>query len=631
MFGRQEIISRLWAWIADDLEPIRLLAGLGGKGKTSIAYEFASSFYKNAPQPFVQVLWLSAKKFQFRAEKNDYMELPECWYSSPLELLSALAFATAATTEAELEREEIGEYQLLKLLRESLRLIPSLVVVDDIDSLEQNDQRRVFELVQKIAAAAPSKFLLTTRANYSFSDEQCVRVLGLDGDAYRALVNDRLERFGLEPLKAGDINRLEKASDGSPLWTESLLRLVKQGYNCGEAIDEWKGKPGEDARFAALQKELEALSHLARRVLYVASVLRESSRTELLEVTKVGKQQLDGALAELQALFLVEAPKIIANEPRFSISEATAAGVVDAGNDLVPDHRKLFSAARGHANKAAAINGSGSKKKIGLAINQAISLSRAGEHDRANETANSALKSARNHPDLLLLRGRCLLPVDLDKAVTAFSKAYKHGQKKPLLFDLWFQALTDRGLFANAVDVCDLALQSLNSRAFWYGLRARTHAQISVQRSNEGNKEAAVSFLLKASSDLNAAIKITVDDAQNESYIQDLEAVHDISWQLSSALDDLPGKLLAFDVANVAINLGDIRELTVTRVVNATGSLVKGENLSSDSSAARAARTRIDVAARTLRSAPKALRVTSSRGLLHKAISALENIGGYEQ
>lgn len=49
LFGREDILSDLWAWVADELEPVRLLAGAGGKGKTSIAYEFASRFFKNAP------------------------------------------------------------------------------------------------------------------------------------------------------------------------------------------------------------------------------------------------------------------------------------------------------------------------------------------------------------------------------------------------------------------------------------------------------------------------------------------------------------------------------------------------------------------------------------------------------
>lgn len=627
LFGRQEIISELWGWIADDLEGIRLLAGLGGKGKTSIAYEFACSFYRNAPEYFEQVLWLSAKRFQFRADRNEYVELPECWYSSPLELLKSLSVATAAFTQDEIDDEELGEYQLIKALRESLKLIPSLIIVDDIDSLEENDQKRVFEIVQQISATAHSKFLLTTRANYAFSDAQCIRVPGLNGAAYTALVEDRLKRFGLPSLNTAQISKLSESSDGSPLWTDSILRLIRQGYKALEAIREWRSKPGEDARFAALEKELQALSHVARRVLYVASVLRECSRTELLYVTQIGKQQLGDALSELEALFLVDAPKFIETEPRFSIPEATAAAVVDAGSTLVPDHKALYSKARNYSKKASSSSASGKKKRIGFVVNQAISLIKTGDYEKAAATVNAALKTTPNHPDLLLLKGRCLRENDPDKAVTAFSQAFQHGQRRDLLFDLWFQVLCDKALHAHALDVANLALEHSQSQADWYSLRARTHAQISVQRKNEGNSEAAAHLLIKASSDLASAIKLTVDCSQRDLYAEDLEAVNDAAWKIVYGRTNIEDKLLAFDVAQKALEVKDFRPQSAEKLVIATRQLVQGEDLSGDTRSARAARTRVTDAIQALENAYAQIQDDhTKREALRAALSDLESI-----
>jgi hypothetical protein len=289
LYGREDMLASLWAWLADELEPVRLLAGAGGKGKTSIAYEFASQFYRHAPLPFVQVLWVSAKRLQFRGDRNEYIELPECWYSNPVELLKALCAGTAALTSEQIETNDESEYTLQKKLRESLKLLPTFVVIDDIDSLSSKEQKRVFELVQQVAAGAPSKFLLTTRANFAFSDSQCITVAGLDGDPYKSLVADRLSRFNLGPLKQSEVSQLQQASGGSPLWTDSILRLMKQGHTFKGALAEWAGRPGEDARAAALRKELTALSLCARRILLAASDLRDCSRAELLEITQVGK------------------------------------------------------------------------------------------------------------------------------------------------------------------------------------------------------------------------------------------------------------------------------------------------------------------------------------------------------
>jgi len=85
---------------------------------------------------------------------------------------------------------------------------------------------------------------------------------------------------------------------------------MKQGHTFKGALAEWAGRPGEDARAAALRKELTALSLCARRILLAASDLRDCSRAELLEITQVGKIEFAQAIVELQTLFLVEAPRL---------------------------------------------------------------------------------------------------------------------------------------------------------------------------------------------------------------------------------------------------------------------------------------------------------------------------------
>ena len=605
LFGRDEILSALWAWIPDELEPVRLLAGYGGRGKTSIAYEFASHFTRNAPNPFMQVLWVSAKRRQFRADRNEYIELPECWYSTPRELLESLCIGTAALTEKELETESESEYTLQKKLRESLRLLPALIVVDDIDSLDQAQQKRVFELVQQVSAGASSKFLLTTRANFAFSDSQCIEVPGLEGDPYRLLVEDRVSRLGLS-LNSRQVRQLHNASGGSPLWTDSILRLMKQGYNFDQALIEWKGKPGEDARSAALRKELEALSVGSKRILYAASIKENCSREELLEITKIGKTEFAECITELQALFLVEAPKIIENEPRFFIAEATAAAVIEAGEDLVPDHKRLLAAVREFAKRARAISGGNARGKVGEAVRQAMAFISAGQSELAIQTVEAALRGMPDHPDLLMLKGRCLREARPSDAIDAFSNAYKRGQRRPLLFEMWYQALTNQGHYATAADVANLAIDNELDKAEWLPRRAQAWVHIGIIKNRDSEPDAAVDMLQKAADDLVAAIRTKRGGRGHTGELsRDVQSIHDGIWSIVSKGSGLVSDLRAFDAAKKMFERGDHRIENVERLVAATMKLVTGLELSSDSSAARAGRTRVSDALQALYTARK--------------------------
>jgi hypothetical protein len=64
--GRGDQLADLWRWLGDDTRRIWSLVGDGGKGKTTIAYEFASQARGLFSDYNLQgVLWLSAKQRKF--------------------------------------------------------------------------------------------------------------------------------------------------------------------------------------------------------------------------------------------------------------------------------------------------------------------------------------------------------------------------------------------------------------------------------------------------------------------------------------------------------------------------------------------------------------------------------------
>ncbi|MES1384202.1 hypothetical protein ABUU23_20675, partial [Vibrio cholerae] len=83
--------------------------------------------------------------------------------------------------------------------------------------------------------------------------DSSILVPGLSGDEYRDLVETMCDTIGLQKFNEKNINKLNKASEGSPLFTESILRLCKLGLSVDNAIIDWSGKSGDAVREAALR------------------------------------------------------------------------------------------------------------------------------------------------------------------------------------------------------------------------------------------------------------------------------------------------------------------------------------------------------------------------------------------
>ncbi len=59
--GRNKELSQLWLWLSDNFSPVRIISGLGGVGKTSLAYTFAERLIYQSHAGIDRVIWLGAK------------------------------------------------------------------------------------------------------------------------------------------------------------------------------------------------------------------------------------------------------------------------------------------------------------------------------------------------------------------------------------------------------------------------------------------------------------------------------------------------------------------------------------------------------------------------------------------
>lgn len=511
--GRYDGLGDLWTWLADDFSKVRLIAGEGGLGKTSLAYRFSEEVVARRIKPFEQVVWLTAKKRQFVASQDDYRENSRTDYNDAASLFVAIASAHGCLDS---DFDGCTARELMQLALDSCAAVPSFVVVDDVDSLSPEDQQRALEFGMMIPSR--TKMLLTTRVNFSYSPDNVLKLTGLPTSEFKEYIHVNRDRYGLPAIKDSKIDHLHEVTGGSPLFTDSLLRLERRGLQLDQAINQWKSEKGLEVRKAALQREIMQLGKEAKRVLYVLSLEKSASYIELSQVLRYADQTLGDAIQELAGLFLVSAPSI-GKEARYTVDPNTALLVLELGQGLGIDHTALVDATKRARSDAIGLSLQKRSGIIGQAISQAVALLKSDRQKDALEAVLIATKKlSKPHPDLLLAVGRFSLkqnPPAWDQASKAFEEAYALGQRKRLLFDLWFESEYGRGSRDSALEVATKAINLEVGDVYrWYERRAQVHIALASKSSSKISVDSSIREVDSAIDDLKRAKNISSSNLQ---------------------------------------------------------------------------------------------------------------------
>ena len=332
--GRTQELKHLNEWLQDPNSHSWFLAGDGGKGKTAIAYEFASRVQRGSSQtPLKFVIWLSAKRREFNEGRTVTIKTPDFWgLESGLDrILMTHNWTDELTIE---DKKDV----VLELLHD----YPSLVVVDDVNSLD--DQDETIDFLMNDTVRTSSKFLYTSRIRPYGMLKRTTQISGFpsgnsDG---REFVRSRIVMFGLEmaayPLEVMD--RILRVTDGSPLFIEELLRQAMiLGDPISRVCEDWSRR-GEAAREYAFGREFEALMHDARRVLlavalYNNNVSQGVSTSEVVNILGTGssRDRVDKALEELRVYSLVPVSRLtdVDDVPRITLNYNTRQLVLEVG------------------------------------------------------------------------------------------------------------------------------------------------------------------------------------------------------------------------------------------------------------------------------------------------------------
>lgn len=457
--GREQEIAVLMRWIHDPECSLWLLAGDGGKGKTAIAYELASRLSADAPDRLEAVIWLSAKRRRFYSGHIVETEADFTDLESALDAVLSVYGERTEGADLTQKRSKGLEY---------LNLLPALIIVDDVDSLAGAGLEALNFFIFGLART-PSKVLLTSRRVTHFGMEPVTtQVSGFESDSKDGsdFVMSRVQIFNLDQALFSSrrlIQEIITVCDGSPLFIEDLLRLCCYGESPKNAISVWKNQDGQSARRYALEREYNLLSDDAKRVLLACALYEGAvSVADIAVATTTPHSRVKEAVKELHNVFLVPKPRLIEQEPRFTLNINTRQLVLDVqqNTDLARQISKCIAAA---SDKL--LSTPDQRSRIGQYIRQGISLVKLDRHSEAEATLISGLElfpeSAELHGTLGWVYKQWSPPSRFADARNRFQRAADLKGKKPDIYVHWSQMEADDNELTRASEAAEAGLQVL--------------------------------------------------------------------------------------------------------------------------------------------------------------------------
>ena len=479
--GRGEYLFRLWDWLIDKHTAVKTLTALGGTGKTAIAYEFCQQFLEDAPSWANKLIWLSAKQRAFSAILGRYEDMTRTDFSSPTDFLEALARECGALDD-EVEAAEHDRGELLDLVYDGLKTFPSLVVVDDIDTLSVEEQNNLFSTIQQLAGRLHEtgcRFLFTSRLELG-ADTQRIPVKGFEEREFSEYAKMVAAERSVQ-LNDALVKQLHGASKGSPIFCSSIIRLATLGMNINEAIRNWKGKDGEEVRRFAFERELGELTESQTRTLFALCSLGVTTHLELKQVLEADEQVLNNDLARLREFHLYASggdprtgAKLEVPEPILLMRDILEARVINP--------RRLAQECARLRSRLPRVD-----DRVSFAIRTVVALWKEEDCEAAELFARNAVKENKKSGDLHCLLGQCQLklkPPRLDEADKAFAEAYRLKSGRVELLPNWLEAKAGLNDWMGIVDVVGKAPpEDVRSHVAYH--QARALAELGRQAAQQ--------------------------------------------------------------------------------------------------------------------------------------------------
>jgi tetratricopeptide (TPR) repeat protein len=458
--GRTTELQQLRAFLNNPHKKRWLLVGDGGKGKTAIAYTFAREVIEASPSGLCAVFWLSAKRRKYQLDR--VVDIPNPDFSTLTECVDRLLVSYGHHDALEFPAHD-REEQLLMLLDE----LPVLLVVDDLDSVTEENED-VIEFLTLRVPQTESNVLFTSRRPFTGMGKTLTRVSGLPKDDALQFVESRWEGEGLGRHELGmrEREKVVEICEGSPLYMGDLLRLIASvaartgDFDPAQVIGDWCSQEGDTVRRYALQREMDMLTVKARRVLEAMAIAgRLVTVEEIAVLTALSEQVVTTAVDELRQLYLLTAPALEEDVPRFQL-DGNLAILVRTDLADTPREKELVAARTALDGKEQAVGQATPIRDITRQARLLIDGKRLAEAERLLRRANEEYPA---NPHLLALLGFVYIDWQPRRNADArrfFARAAQLRHKDRGMFLAWNRIERESGNWRQAVEAAETGLQN---------------------------------------------------------------------------------------------------------------------------------------------------------------------------
>lgn len=443
--GRQDYLEQLWSWLADPRDPIRLLTAIGGTGKTSIAYEFCEQLIQSGQSFFDKIIWMTGKSQAYAAILGKHVS------TTRTDFTNLDTFLRSVLLELAMTQEDIDQLPTLQDKEEYLYLMVRdskiFLVIDDVDSLDLAQQQELYALIsrefyQAIGAGGRSKCLLTSRLELYAGAKEIIRVQGfpvneaLEYADITALYLD-LSESQMQQMKT-NFGMIYSASQGSPIFIASLLRLFSLGDELAAIIKDWKGKEGESVRRFTFAREIDALAYSAKRTLFAMQLMAETNFDELREMLEVDRRSLRSDLGHLRQFHL-----FIGSDDPATGSTLTIPEPIRLMFEVTEDCLQKEDATDVRKKAAQKSGLTPHVDPVRTEIRRIAQLMAAGRNEDAEVVARGAVKRFAKNGDVCCALGKLLTkkkPPQYEEADKYFNEARLKKCTRPELLHHWVHA-----------------------------------------------------------------------------------------------------------------------------------------------------------------------------------------------
>ena len=281
--GRPEQLEGLWEWLSSDRSRVSI-SGYGGAGKSALAYKFAREVRDSSDDRFEAVCWVSAKRWEFidgtvQELSADFNDLDS--------LVKAIWIALY---------DEIPGNTTQKELINELKTTPILLVVDDFDTVLQDDDLSDF-LLHDVRDAG-TRIIYTSRQHVQATRN--IVVPPFSDEELREFIKQRCGDYGADSqLCLERIEGIKNVTGAYPLFVNDLIRQAAM-EGIINAMGTWTQRKGDAAREYSLRRQVEHLGGGCKEVLIALSVANKALvSVEISNIAGLVDRDTEAGLASL--------------------------------------------------------------------------------------------------------------------------------------------------------------------------------------------------------------------------------------------------------------------------------------------------------------------------------------------